>query len=170
MKEDERTGGHVYLVGMPGSGKSSVGRALAELLEVPFVDLDERIVSAAGSSIEGIFREHGEAGFRELEAEALARVAAEPRSVVSCGGGLPLRDENRDVLRSTGTVVALTVPLGLLRARVLVGRPRPLITDPVDLDRIYLERAAVYREVAHHRVDGRGDPGEVAHRIVEALG
>ena len=161
--------GHVYLVGMPGSGKSSAGRALAGLLGLPFVDLDEEIEREAGSSIPEIFRERGEAGFRELERTSLARAAAGPRSVVACGGGVPLREDNRELLRSTGTVVALTVPIAGLRARVMAGRHRPLITDPVDLRRLDRERAAAYRDVAHHRVDGRGDPEVVARRIEEAL-
>jgi shikimate kinase len=163
------TGGHVYLVGMPGSGKSSAGRALAEVLGLPFVDLDEEVERSAGSSIAQIFGERGEDGFRELERAALAGVAAGPPSVVACGGGVPLREDNREVLRSTGVVVALRVPLSKLRARVASAVIRPLIRGPVDLRRIDRERAAIYRDVADHRVDGRGDPAEVARRIAEAL-
>jgi shikimate kinase len=162
--------GHVYLVGMPGSGKSSAGRALAEVLGLPFVDLDREIERAAGSSIEAIFRDLGEPRFRELERDAMERVAAGPRSVVACGGGVPLREDNRRLMRSTGTVVALDVPVKRLWTRVAAGFPRPLVTGPVDLRRIDRERRAVYREVADHRIDGQGAPADVAARIAEALG
>jgi shikimate kinase len=161
--------GHVYLVGMPGSGKSSAGQALADVLGLPFVDLDSEIERAAGSSIEEIFRYRGEPAFRELEREALEHVATGPPSVVACGGGVPLREDNRELLHATGTVVALDVPVKRLWARVAAGFPRPLITGPVDLGRIDRERRAVYRDVADHRVDGAGTPADVAARIAEAL-
>jgi len=163
------TGGHVYLVGMPGSGKSSAGRAAADLLGIPFIDLDQEIESAAGASIEEIFRDEGEARFRELERDALERVAATPPAVVACGGGVPLREDNRDLMRSTGSVVALDVPVGRLWARVAAGFPRPLVTGPVDLRRLDRERRSAYQEAAHHRVDGAGSPEDVARRIAEVL-
>ena len=177
--------GHVYLVGMPGSGKSTAGQALAEVLGLPFVDLDEQIERAAGSPVAEIFRDQGEPGFRALERDALERAAAGPPAVVACGGGVPLREDNRELMRSTGTVVALDVPVGRLWTRVAAGIPRPLnlwkfhvdwsnpanttFTGPVDLRRIDRERKAAYREVAHHRVDGAGRPAEVAARIAEVL-
>jgi len=164
------TSGHVYLVGMPGSGKSSAGRVLAGTLGLPFVDLDGEIEKAAGVSIPDIFREQGEAWFRDLEREVLTRTASGPRSVVACGGGVPLRADNRELLRSTGTVVALIVPMAQLRARVPAGRGRPLISGPGDLDRIDREREATYRDMADHRIDGMGEPADVARRIAEALG
>ncbi|MDP9343673.1 MAG: shikimate kinase [Actinomycetota bacterium] len=161
--------GHVYLVGMPGSGKSTAGRALAQMLGLPFVDLDDEIERAAGCSIPEIFQEQGEPRFRELEREALERAASGPHCVVACGGGVPLREDNRVLMRSTGTVVALDVPVKRLWTRVAAGMPRPLVTGPVDVRRIDRERRAVYRDVAHHRVDGAGEPAEVAGRIAEAL-
>ena len=77
---------HVYLVGMPGSGKSTAGRALAEVLGLPFVDLDQEIERVAGSPVAEIFRDRGEPGFRSLERAALERAAAGPPAVVACGG------------------------------------------------------------------------------------
>jgi len=126
----------VYLVGMPGSGKSSAGRALAEMLGLPFVDLDDEIERAAGRSIPEIFQEQGEPRFRELEREALERAASGPRCVVACGGGVPLREDNRALMRSTGTVVALDVPVKRLWTRVAAGmRAYPdLIRGPIATD------------------------------------
>jgi shikimate kinase len=85
----------VYLVGMPGSGKSTVGPVLADRLGVPFVELDARIERAAGKSVAQIFSDEGEARFREMEAAALMEAATEDPSVVSCGGGVVLEPANR---------------------------------------------------------------------------
>jgi shikimate kinase len=163
-------GRHVYLIGMPGSGKSSVGRALAELLGVEFVDLDGEIERDAGRTIPEIFREEGEPRFRELEHEALARVAPGTRSVVSCGGGVPLREDNRLLLEETGTVVWLNVSLASLRRRIRdILDTRPLVKDPLDLERLYHQREETYRRVAHREVSAEGDPRAVAAAILEVL-
>ena len=96
--------GRVYLVGMPGSGKSSVGRSLAKQWDARFVDLDAEIERTAGRSIAEIFRKEGEDGFREVEEAALRQAANDAdRCVIACGGGIVLRGSNRDVLRQTGT-------------------------------------------------------------------
>ncbi|MGH2658553.1 MAG: shikimate kinase, partial [Actinomycetota bacterium] len=104
----------VYLVGMPGSGKSTVGPELARRLGVSFVELDSEIERAAGKSVSEIFAEDGEARFRELEASALTVVGARDPSVVSCGGGVVLEPANRVTLRATGDVVFLSVSLNVL--------------------------------------------------------
>jgi shikimate kinase len=155
----------VYLVGMPGSGKSTVGPVLARLLDVPFVELDARIEQEAGAPVREIFAREGEARFRELEAAALKDAAALDPSVVSCGGGVVLEPANRVTLRATGEVVFLSVPLDVLRERVRPAEDRPLIHQPEDLERLFLEREPLYREFAAHVVDATGRPEEVAERI-----
>jgi shikimate kinase len=159
----------VYLVGMPGSGKSTVGAELAGRLGVPFVDLDVEIERRDGRSITEIFESEGEAGFRALEAKELLDASTHDPAVIACGGGVVLEPANRITLRNTGTCVFLDVPLAVLESRVRPDADRPLIRAAGDLERILVEREPLYREFAAHVVDGAGDPGEVADAIVEEL-
>jgi shikimate kinase len=159
----------VYLVGMPGSGKSTVGAELAGRLGVPFVDLDVEIERRAGRSITEIFEAEGEAGFRALEAKELLDASTHDPAVIACGGGVVLEPANRITLRNTGTCVFLDVPLDVLTSRVRPDADRPLIRAAGDLERILTEREHLYREFAAHVVDGAGDPSEVADAIVEEL-
>ena len=159
----------VYLVGMPGSGKSTVGVELAGRLGAPFIDLDAEIERRDGRSVAEIFATEGEQAFRALEAEELVRVGARDPSVVACGGGVVLEPANRISLRNTGTCVFLHVPIAELRQRVRPASDRPLIQEEGDLERLLEAREPLYREFAAHVVDGRGSPGDVATAIVEEL-
>jgi shikimate kinase len=159
----------VYLVGMPGSGKSTVGPELAARLGVPFVELDAEIQRAAGRTVTEIFEQEGEARFRELEAAALSESATRDPSVVSCGGGVVLEPANRVTLRATGEVVFLSVPLEVLADRVRPAAERPLIRASGDLERLFREREPLYREFAAHVVDASGPPTEVAAAIEREL-
>jgi shikimate kinase len=159
----------VYLVGMPGSGKSTVGRELSGRLGVPFVDLDEQIEREAGTTVAEIFRDEGEPAFRGLEAAALVKASTEDPAVVACGGGVVLEPANRITLRNTGVAVYLDVPLDELRRRVHPAADRPLIRKEGDLEELFASRGPLYREFAAHVVDASGDPGEVADAIVEEL-
>jgi len=159
----------VYLVGMPGSGKSTVGAELAGRLGVPFIDLDVEIERAEGRSVTDIFAAEGEAGFRAREAKALVAASAHDPAVIACGGGVVLEPANRITLRNTGTCVYLDVPLEVLEARVQPDADRPLIRSHGDIPRLLEVRGPLYREFAAHVVDGEGDPGDVADAIVEEL-
>jgi shikimate kinase len=159
----------VYLVGMPGSGKSTVGSEVAGRLGVPFVDLDEEIERRSGASVSEIFASEGEKGFRGREASELVRASRQDPSVVACGGGVVLEPANRITLRNTGTCVYLDVPLRILEERVEPAADRPLIRAQGDLERLLAEREPLYREFAGHVVDASGDPGDVADAIVEEL-
>ncbi|MDP9327212.1 MAG: shikimate kinase [Actinomycetota bacterium] len=159
----------IYLVGMPGAGKSVVGRELAARLGVPFIDLDAEIERSTGRGVLEIFEEQGESAFRALEADALVKAGTQDPSVVACGGGVVLEPANRITLRATGVAVYLDVPLEQLHARVRPASDRPLIRREGDIERLLQERESLYREFAAHVVDGSGTPAEVAVAIEEEL-
>ena len=159
----------VYLVGMPGSGKSTVGRELAGRLGVPFVDLDAEIEREAGRPIGAIFAEDGEAAFRAMEVAALTKAAVQDPAVVACGGGVVLEPANRVTLRATGITVFLHAPVAVLHDRVRPASDRPLIHAEGDIERLLAEREPLYREFAAHVVDASGSPAAVAAAIQEEL-
>ena len=145
----------VVLVGPMGSGKSTVGRALAARLGLDHVDTDDLVVAAAGCPITEIFARDGERRFRELETEALISALTTP-SVVSTGGGIVVDDLNRTHLRTADAfVVWLDGSLDALAARVGSGRGRPLLEGDVRgaLKEKIAERGPGYLEVADVRVD-----------------
>jgi len=129
-----------------GAGKTAVGRALAELLERPFVDLDEQLEVRAGMPIRAIFAERGEVGFRDLESAALRRLDQEPAMVVATGGGVLTLAENREWMRDHGTTVWLDVPFDVLLARL--GQrdrdARPLFESESKARHLYVMRRGQY--------------------------
>ena len=122
---------HLYLIGMPGSGKTTLGQALAAHYALPFLDLDAEIVARVGQVIPAIFLEHGEAYFRQLEADVLRDIAAQPEAVVlATGGGTPCFHDNLTVLNAAGCTAWLDVPVAVLAARLAAGAEtasRPLL-------------------------------------------
>jgi shikimate kinase len=148
--------GNLYLVGLPGAGKSTLGRQLARRLGKRFVDCDHELEARTGAPIPTIFEIEGEAAFREREMQTLAELALLDNVVLSTGGGVVLRAENRAQLKANGTVLYLHVEPALLFDRVRHARHRPLlqIGDPrARLEELYTQRDALYREVADHVVD-----------------
>lgn len=164
---------NIFLVGLMGAGKSTVGRILARRLGKRFVDTDHEIEKRNGVTIPVIFEIEGEAGFRKREQEVLADLAQEPGLVLSTGGGIVLRPENREVLREQGFVVYLSARPELLAERTRHDRSRPLLNvdDPLArLRELHAVRDPLYREVAHAIVEtGRGAPQQVVQAIIVAL-
>lgn len=162
------------LVGMPGSGKSTVGRQLARRLGVPLVDLDQRLEQALGTTIRAYFDSHGEDAFRDREAALLAEVAAQPGPLVlSTGGGIVLRPENRAVLQRFGTVLYLRATPEDIFKRVRHDQARPLlqVANPLErLRELYGQRDALYREAAHYVIEtGRPTVTTLVNMIVMQL-
>ena len=153
----EKTAENVYLVGLMGAGKTTIGRSLAKRLGLRFVDTDKEIEARTGVSIPTIFEIEGEDGFRKREGQIIAEMAAKSGFVVATGGGGVLRTENRTNMRASGFVVYLNVPPQTLWERTRNDRNRPLlqVADPLlKLNQLFAIRDPLYREVANLVVDG----------------
>jgi shikimate kinase len=163
----------LVLVGLPASGKSTVGAAVATRLEIPFVDSDDLVIAADGRQISEIFLDDGERMFREREATAIAQALAQFEGVLALGGGAVTTAAVRAALSSAGApVVLLTAGTDELLARVGDTGHRPLLSgDPrARLAELAAAREPLYREVATGTVDTAGRPvDQVADEIVVLL-
>lgn len=161
----------LVLIGAPGSGKTSAGRALAQKLGVPFVDVDEQIVREQGKTISEIFADEGEQGFRDLEREATVRALSGP-GVVSLGGGAVMTPAIQDALQAH-TVIWLKVSVKKAARRVGLNTGRPLLAGDVRarLEELLAVRLPVYAALATVAVDTEMlTPRQTADAILELLG
>jgi shikimate kinase len=160
-------------VGLPGSGKTTVGRQLARRLRLPFVDSDHAIEQRIGCSIREFFDREGEATFRDIEEEVLDELSRNTASVLSTGGGAVLRANNRNNLHSRGRVVYLkSTPEELFkRLRHDVSRPLLQVADPLARMReLFAVRDPLYRETAHFVLEtGRPSVATLVNMIVMQL-
>jgi shikimate kinase len=165
--------GNLYLVGMMGAGKTTVGRLLARRLKLRFIDCDQEIERRCGVSVPLIFDIEGEAGFRGRESQVLEEIIALQNVVLATGGGAVLDAGNRRRLAAGGTVVYLCAQPEALYERVRQDRNRPLLAtgDPLArLRELYVKRDPLYREVAHLVVEtGRQSVQALARTIAEQL-
>lgn len=162
---------NVALFGFMGVGKSAVGQLLAEELGLGFVDLDEEIVKRAGRDIPSIFREDGEAAFREIEKAVTRDVAARDRQIIACGGGTVLDRHNFEHLKNSSTMILLTAdPETILERVEAQGETRPLLATEDRLERIrrlLTTRHPRYIIAADIVVDTSGKtPGQVAEEVM----
>lgn len=162
--------GPVAIVGYMGSGKTTVGRALASALGREFVDLDRRLVKQEGRDIPRIFAESGEDHFRDLEHRTLLEaIEGNPPSVLACGGGVVVRPENRAALRDVATVFLREDTKVLYERTRRPGRPLRA-ANRGEFERRYAERLPLYREVADLEVDVHGRPATaVAEEVIRCL-
>lgn len=148
---------NIYLVGLMGAGKTTIGRQLARRLGRRFYDSDHEIVARTGVPIPTIFEIEGEEGFRRRESLAIAELTSGTDIVLATGGGVVLSPENRRRLHDTGWVVYLNVPPAMLFERTRLDRNRPLlrVENPLGkLEELHALRDPLYRETAHLVVDG----------------
>ncbi|MFT3735620.1 MAG: shikimate kinase [Rhodocyclaceae bacterium] len=156
---------NLYLVGLMGSGKTTIGRALARRLERRFIDSDHEIERRTGVRIPVIFEMEGEAGFRKREAGVIEELSREEGIVLATGGGAILDPANRAVMAQTGWVIYLDVPTHLLLERTRHDTNRPLlqVADPrAKLDGLREQRDPLYREIANLIVDGTRNNSQAA--------
>lgn len=149
---------NIYLIGFMGTGKSTVGKALAERIGWPHVDMDEEIAKREGRSIPRIFEEDGESRFRDLETELLTELSRQNGLLVTTGGGIVIRPGNRELMRKTGYVISLFADKETIRERVSRQGGRPLLAGgELDrrIDRLLVERKGLYDD-ADIRIDTSG--------------
>jgi shikimate kinase len=163
----------IGLVGLPGSGKSTVGRQLARRLQLPFYDSDHVIEERLGCPIRVAFERDGEPAFRDLEEAVLDELTQIPRAVISTGGGAVIRPATRQHLRERGQVVYLnSTPDEIFRRlRHDVNRPLLQVADPLSrLRDLYAQRDPLYRETAHFVIEtGRPSVATLVNMIVMQL-
>jgi len=162
---------NLILIGFMGVGKTTVGRLLAKEKGMRFLDTDDRIVSEQGTDIPDIFSRYGEPYFRDLETDLLKRMQEDTKNtVVSVGGGMPVREENRMLLRSLGCVIYLTATKETILRRVHNDGSRPMLNGEdleEKVDQLMNAREHFYRQAAHIyiRTDGRG-----ARQVMQIIG
>jgi shikimate kinase len=164
--------GHIWLIGLMGSGKNTVGARLAERSGLPFYDVDADVEAGYGRTVADVFFIEGEQAFRRLETASIEQIATEPDGVVATGGGAIVVAANVSLMRDRGTVVLLDVTAETAAARIADSDSRPLLSgDALDvLSDILTDRIAGYRSAADIVVDANDDVETVVGRVEEACG
>jgi shikimate kinase len=168
---------NLVLIGLRGTGKTTVARLLAERLGWAWFDADSQIEARAGKTIAAIFAEDGEPAFRDLESQVVAELAEEPSAVIALGGGAVVREENRRAIAAQGRVVWLVASprtlLGRIEADNATAARRPNLSPEGGITEITATldaRRAIYRSCAHLEMDTEGKtPAQVADAILEEL-
>lgn len=140
---------HLFIIGMPGSGKSSLGKRVAGQLRIPYVDMDQRISALVGCTIPELFERYGEEAFRHAETNTLVQLTYEQPSLISTGGGTVMREENRAIMRNFGMIILIDRPLADIMSDIKLDR-RPLLAQKglSEVERLYHERIDTYRAAA----------------------
>ncbi|MFN3712446.1 MAG: shikimate kinase AroK [Alcanivoracaceae bacterium] len=164
----------IFLIGPMGAGKSTLGRHLAHILKRPFYDSDKVIEERTGADIPWIFEKEGEEGFRRREEEVIDELTRQPGIVLATGGGVVMRELNRQHLHDRGTVIYLWTPVEVQLARTRQDRNRPLLQQP-DPERVLRELFAIrdplYRTTCHHLVaTSSGNMRKVTDQVLGCLG
>ena len=161
----------IFLIGMMGAGKSTVGRLLARRCGFEFIDCDRELETRSGVSIATIFELEGEESFRRREAALIDELTQRPRTVLATGGGVILSAENRSHLRNRGLVIYLRASVDEILRRTQKDRARPLLQTPdrrLRIAQLLAEREALYEEIAHVTVQSSaGNPNRLVGKLLE---
>jgi shikimate kinase len=159
----------IYLIGFMGAGKTAVGRRLAKKLGWKFIDLDEEIERDEHRAIADIFRENGEAHFRQLERLYLKRISSSPKSIIALGGGAFLDPENRAQAEKTGLTVWLKVSFTKDADRVKIDGTRPKFTSKEQAEALHQSREPFYALAKVHVSTDEGTPETVVDEIIGVI-
>ena len=155
---------NVILIGMPGSGKTSIGKALKEELSLDFIDTDEEIVKREGKSIPEIFKEKGEEYFRKVESEVLRSVGVLTGKIISTGGGVVKNPENYFPLKQNGKIFWIDRAI-----EKLVTEGRPLSKDRETVEKLYEERKDKYSAFSDVKIDNNGEISSAVKGVINSL-
>lgn len=156
---------NIVLIGMPGSGKSTIGRQLADMTGRPFADCDAEIARAVGMPVPDYIDRYGESAFRDAETRVLHELSRQSGTVIATGGGAVTRQVNMETLKRNGLIVLLDRPLDELP----VTKDRPLSRGRAALERLWSEREPLYRQAADLVLPVTGTPADTAERLAELL-
>ncbi len=157
---------NIILIGMMGSGKSTIGKVLADMLKFDFVDFDEVIVQKQGMSIPEIFEKYGEDFFRTLESNAVREFLGCKNKIIATGGGILKNQQNLENLKKIGKIFYLDAPANILYRRINGDTNRPLLKTLEEFEQTLNEREGSYSK-AHHAIDAASTPQEIAREIIE---
>jgi shikimate kinase len=166
---------NIYLIGFMGSGKSTTGRKIASSLHWSFIDTDRLIEEHNGLSVEELFTLRGEQYFREAERKALMAASVRSRTVVACGGGTPCSEENLGIMKETGVILYLKLPVDILVSRLEKSKTvRPLLlnngkTDLEERVLELLEKRTVWYEQADIITDGQSTTEKLTGQLAELI-
>lgn len=157
---------HIYLIGMPGSGKSSLGRKVAANLRLPFIDVDQRIQDVFGCTVSEIFAQHGEEAFRTVETNMLIQLTRETPGIISTGGGLVVRPINQTIMKASGVIVLIDRPLEMIKSDIKLDR-RPMLAKKglEGVDELYAQRIDIYRSAADLSIANNGSYYEGVNQL-----
>ena len=152
----EKLADHIIFIGFMGSGKSSVARRLARFVKMNNIDMDDYIEREAGMTVSKIFELEGESGFRKRERDFLRTMLIRDRCVLSCGGGVVVQEDNRELLKRLGTVVYLKVDVKEALSRIQHPETRPLLSGDTMPEELLQTRLPYYEETADITIDTMG--------------
>lgn len=161
---------NIFLIGLMGAGKTSIGKVLAHSLHYQFIDSDHEIERRTGASVSTIFDIEGEAGFRWREQHTLEELVQKQRIVLATGGGIILKEENRRLLQTHGYVIYLKPPLEQLIKRLQYDRNRPFLQEgnrEEKIRKLHEHRETLYRSIANHTVSAA--LGESLHSVHQRI-